>query len=311
MNRILFYVHFNKNGELSEHVVYQLQQIKPLFSSIVFMSNSEVSATDKARLKGLYDNFIQRKNMGFDFSAWRDGLKHIGWKELEKHDSVTLMNDTCFGPIYPLQSVYDKMENSKADFWGMTDYAYDKDVLEDEEPIPHHIQSYFQVFNKRVIRSKAFQKFWAEVKDITKVSEVIKEYELNLVTVLEEAGFSWRVFFNTDEYSINNKKDVKNYAELAPRIILSSKVPLLKVKAFMYLPANKIIKDIGRNGSDYPTFLIYDHLKSVGITKVKVASFATKRAIIKVIGANNIRHFSKSHPSLYRPVRKVFKAILG
>lgn len=311
MNRILFYVHFNKNGGLSEYVVYQIQQIKPLFNKVVFITNSKVSAEDKERLSSLYDSFIQRENVGFDFSAWRDGIKSVGWKELESFDSVTLMNDTCFGPVYPIQLLYKKMESTGADIWGITDYAYDADVPEGDEPIPHHIQSYFQVFNRQVVTSKVFQNFWNEVKDIAKVSEVIRAYELRLVPLLENAGFSWRVYFETGSYSKQNNKKIKNYAELAPKIILDNKVPLLKVKSFLYTPAETLVKHIGQSGSDYPVTLIYDHLKSIGITRLKVASFAAKRAIIKVVGVNRIRSFSMNHPRLYKPVRKVFKTILG
>ena len=34
MNRMLLYVHYNKFNELSPHVLYQLEQLRPLFSSI-------------------------------------------------------------------------------------------------------------------------------------------------------------------------------------------------------------------------------------------------------------------------------------
>ncbi|HFH9739096.1 TPA: rhamnan synthesis protein F, partial [Streptococcus pyogenes] len=46
MNRILLYVHFNKYNKISAHVYYQLEQMRSLFSKIVFISNSKVSHED-------------------------------------------------------------------------------------------------------------------------------------------------------------------------------------------------------------------------------------------------------------------------
>ncbi len=103
IRRILFYVHFNKYNKLSDHVVFQLNEMRPLFEKIIVVSNSQLSPNDLSRLT--YDEFIQRKNSGFDFAAWSDGIEHVGWEELIKFDSVTLMNDTCFGPLYDMQQL--------------------------------------------------------------------------------------------------------------------------------------------------------------------------------------------------------------
>ena len=47
MNRVLLYVHFNSNGELSEHVIYQLSKIRPLFNKVVFITNSRVGTINE------------------------------------------------------------------------------------------------------------------------------------------------------------------------------------------------------------------------------------------------------------------------
>ena len=41
MERILLYVHFNKYKRVSNHVFYQLEQLKPLFSKIIFIFHSK------------------------------------------------------------------------------------------------------------------------------------------------------------------------------------------------------------------------------------------------------------------------------
>ena len=40
MQRLLLYVHYNKFNFISGHVLYQLENIRPLYSRVVFISNS-------------------------------------------------------------------------------------------------------------------------------------------------------------------------------------------------------------------------------------------------------------------------------
>ena len=92
MNRLLVFVHFNKYDKISSHVYYQLEQIRPLFSKLIFVTNSQLSDkhTENLAKKGLINEFIQRQNQGYDFAAWKDGLFLEGFDNLDQYDSVQL-----------------------------------------------------------------------------------------------------------------------------------------------------------------------------------------------------------------------------
>ena len=290
MNRVLLYVHFNKNGQLSEHVVYQLRNMRPLFSNVVFITNSKLLLIDRDRLRGLYDNFIQRENVGFDFAAWRDGINNIGWDQLAKFDSLTIMNDTCFGPIYPIIGVYRNMEDTAADFWGITDHPATKVGMPGTNgPVPQHIQSYLEVFNDKVIKSETFRDFWNNVKNYKDVTKLIQEYETKLTGVLTNAGFKFNVYFDTEEYSRNNKiVDTYNYSELLPVVILRNGVPLLKIKSFLHTSQRLIIDII--NKTDYPPDLITDYLEEMHIVNTNTVGSRIKKGIARrVPGLSIIR----------------------
>ena len=133
MQRLLLYVHFNKFNFISGHVLYQLEKIRPLYSRVVFISNSQLSEDVKDNLssQNLVDDILERQNIGFDFAAWRDGMKVVGFEQLANFDSVTLMNDTCFGPLWDLKPIYQQFEHDEeVDFWGVTNYRKDKDMEE-------------------------------------------------------------------------------------------------------------------------------------------------------------------------------------
>ena len=259
MRRLLLYVHYNKYNRLSPHVVYQLEKINSIFSKTVFISNSQISSNDVSRLKakGLISDFIQRENLGFDFAAWRDGMDYVGFEELKGYDSVTIMNDTCFGPLWNLQEQYDKFEgNLEADFWGMTNNR--KTNLFDE-----HIQSYFMSFSNKVVQSDAFQDFWKGVKVIDDVQSVIYTYEAPVTLQLTKAGFKYKVVFDTVNESLEGMPH-PDFSFYNPTAILNQKVPFLKVKTFL---GNQQIApflfDEVERVSDYPVDLIVNHMSAI------------------------------------------------
>ncbi|CQR25079.1 RgpFc protein [Streptococcus varani] len=259
MRRLLLYVHFNKHDRISPHVYYQLEKINPLFSKVVFISNSQLSqiAVQDLQDRGLIHHFIQRENTGFDFAAWRDGMDFIGFEELKNYDSVTLMNDTCFGPLWDLQQEYDKFESDPdVDFWGMTNNR--KTHLFGE-----HIQSYFISFSRNVVQSEVFQEFWSNIQTIEDVQSVIYTYEAPVTIKLTDAGFKYKVVFDTINESLGGMPH-PDFSFYNPTAILNKRVPFLKVKAFM---GNQIIApflfgEIERV-SDYPVDLIVNHMSAV------------------------------------------------
>ncbi|MGT2638008.1 rhamnan synthesis F family protein [Streptococcus ratti] len=259
MKRLLLYVHFNKYNRLSSHVIYQLTQLRPLFSKIVFISNSELASADfdKLRKEQLMDHFIQRQNSGFDFAAWHDGMVFIGFDELKTYDSITTMNDTCFGPLWDMAPIYQKFEADQAvDFWGLTNNRATKAFRE-------HIQSYFISFQKPVINSSAFMNFWENVGEYQDVQEVIAHYETQVTTVLLDAGFRYGVVFDTREEDASQLLHA-DFSYYHPTAILNHKVPFIKVKA---IDANQsitpyLLNDIASRSS-YPIDLIVSHMSEI------------------------------------------------
>ena len=114
--RVLIFVHFNPYGSLSSHVLYTLEHIKDCYTKVVFVSNSPLSLEHKENLRPLCCKIMERPNFGFDFGAWKDALLEMGWNEIVKFDTLTIMNDTCFGPLYEFKPIIEEMEESGIDF---------------------------------------------------------------------------------------------------------------------------------------------------------------------------------------------------
>lgn len=271
MKRLLLYVHFNKYNRVSSHVYYQLKQMQPLFSKVVFISNSQVSERDYQNLVDLHliDNFIQRENVGFDFAAWRDGMTHVGFDDITTYDVVTIMNDTCFGPLWDIKDYYLNYEaNDQVDFWGLTNNRRTKKSHQ-TQGFPEHIQSYFITFKKPVIASSAFRNFWENVKNHTDVQEVINDYETKVTTTFLAAGFRYQTVFDTVNEDTTGMLH-PDFSYYNPTAILNHKVPFIKVKAIdnnQHI-APYLLEEIAKK-SDYPVDLIVSHMSEINFPDFK------------------------------------------
>jgi len=257
MKRLLLFTHYNKYGELSEHVVFLLKHMNKYFDNTIIISNSDISTADRKRLKGLQSKIITRSNSGYDFAAWRDGMLDIGWSQLAEYDSVTIMNDTCFGPVHSFDPVFESMEGSEADFWGIISH---RKVPASESPtgvtIHEHLQSFFITFNKNVVESKTFQNFWTGVVEFTSVHDVITHYETQLTHLLAKAGYKYKAFFDATNIDPASAANLTIYS---PEKCLDAGMPLVKVKAFTHHRYPRYLVERTRQLTDYPMELIENY----------------------------------------------------
>jgi len=258
MNRILLYIHYNKFDEMSDHVLYQLEKIKPLFSRVILISNSHLEKNYMRKLEMIgITEIIQRANIGFDFAAWRDGMEYVGFDHLKKYDSVTLMNDTCIGPLWSLEPYFRSFESAiDCDFWGMTNFKKTKYFRE-------HVQSYFVSYSREVVSSKVFKSFWMNVKSYDNVRQVIDNYETKFTSELKRTGFNYQVVFNT----LGEKSDDMLHPDFSyyrPFDILNHRVPFLKIKALQshQEQANQLKCEI-KSISDFPSEILENVYSSI------------------------------------------------
>lgn len=266
-NNILFYVHYNKFDRLSDHVIFQLEAMRPIYQEIYLISNSKLEASDLDKLskKGLYDQFLQRENSGYDFSAWSEGIEKYGYDELATFDNLTIMNDTCFGPFWDFESTFDAFSGKKqVDFWGITNNRAHTVRPENSHSVllPDHIQSYFVTFKHQVITDPVFKNFFGSVEQLDDVVQVIIRYETAMTKHFEDAGFKSDVLFDTREMPWQNML-THDFSVFNLPILIQRKIPFLKVKAFMIwsthpqtpLLVNKLLQT-----SAYPFTLVANHM---------------------------------------------------
>ncbi len=132
-----------------------------------------------------YVTILEAKRHGeYDFGSYKRGYEiaeREGWgKEAEE---LIVLNDSCIGPVYPLEETLAKMTKETCDFWGQTSCS---------SRGRKHVQSYFYVFKRQVLESGAVGEFLRQVTKLPSRQDVIDRYELGFTEFLVEKGFKWK-----------------------------------------------------------------------------------------------------------------------
>jgi lipopolysaccharide biosynthesis protein len=256
--RLTIFSHYDKRNVISDSDIFYVKSLKDAESDVVFVSNCELSSEQRASVTPYVESLLQRSNVGFDFSAWRDCIDTIGWTRLRAYDELVLANNSCYGPIFPLREMFAAMTDRCCDFWAITGFPSLRNSPRAEASllpgrnIPLHLQSYFMAFRKSVLRSDAFARFWSQVEDQVDLIAVVAQYESQLTRILSEAGFRWDCYlpetFVMQERNTRDPEFNATYCQPAETILM--RAPFVKKKAAMYAPdqidkATKLIRRFG------------------------------------------------------------------
>ncbi|QOX78007.1 methyltransferase domain-containing protein [Trichlorobacter lovleyi] len=189
MKRLVCYAHFDGKGQVRPFVQHALQMIRPCCADLVFVSNSPITDQDQALLAASATHVIVNNNTGYDFYMWKLGLESV---DLSLYDEVILMNSSVFGPLFAMEPVFSAMAAVACDFWGITECFQ----------MQPHIQSYFLVFRKAMVRSEAFRLFWNSILPYTNKLQVIQSYEVGLTQWFVESGFRAGVYCSFEQIGL-------------------------------------------------------------------------------------------------------------
>ncbi len=175
--------HFDPEGTVSPDLENYLRSLKAEGFAVTFVSSAPVfHEKAAARLQPLCAKVMHRRNVGYDFGSYRDGLRSLG--DVSTYSRLLVVNDSAHGPFEPLGPMLARCEGS-ADVWGMTDSA---------EP-PRHLQSYFLLFHSRALKHPRLLQFWEDYPCPDEKIAVVQLGELGLARHIARLGLKQAALF--------------------------------------------------------------------------------------------------------------------
>lgn len=274
MKRLGIYFFFDKQGIVDRYVDYVLQDFHQHVEKLIVVCNGELNEEGRKLFEKYTSDIIVRENKGFDVWAYKTALDSEGWDKLVTYDEVILMNYTIMGPVYPLQEMFDTMDQrTELDFWGITkSFSLDSAIAQElwQCPyghIPQHIQSSFMSFRRSIVSSTVFQKYWDEMPMIKTYHESGGKHEQFITKYFEENGFQWDCYTNYDD--MDEKSFTSCPLIVAPlEVVKKRRSPFFKRRTFFTtkldyeqsVPMAKEFLDFLEQETSYDTSMIYCNL---------------------------------------------------
>lgn len=258
-NRCAIVVIWNEAGLLPAYMRFYIGKLLEVCSRVIVVFNGNCLKSTQTEVLKLGAECLSRDNVGYDFAAYQCGLKHIGYEKLASYDQIVLCNSSCYGPVFPLEKIFNSMSLEKdVDFWGITQWI--------GPSWPTHIQSYFYVFNKSILKSNQFRNYWENLLPVKTRFEAIVCLESRLTRYFESRGFRWRCYLPKERYYPNSSDctmDEDYFFEL-----LKKGMPFIKRKLVFQISKQEKISDLYSflRLQSYPSEVIIEDLKTTELS---------------------------------------------
>ena len=176
--KVALFVHFDAHGQVTPAARDFIASLAEAGLDVVFVTNSEhIVEEAKAFLKRHCAGILIRRNIGYDFGAWRDALDTLGLPRAETR-AIFLINDSVYGPFADLKPLLAAIDFERADLWGATESWQHR----------YHLQSFFLACGDTVIRGQAWRDFWRSVRPIPCKDWVIRHCEIGFTGAMARGG---------------------------------------------------------------------------------------------------------------------------
>jgi hypothetical protein len=254
--RVVLFVHFDAAGRVIPTTRSFIIRLAEAGLSVAFVTNSEkIEPEAKEFLKGLCGEILIRRNIGYDFGAWRDALDTLALPRTET-EAIFLVNDSVYGPFGDFAGMLDGLDFQRAEIWGLTESWQHR----------YHLQSFFLACGEDAIRSEAWQRFWRSVRPVPSKEWIIRHCEIGFTRSLQKGGVICAALF--PQSALLDAPEIARLEALVaadpPR---SSKADALHARASH---ARRLLRSIRRGRQDLnPSIDLWRQLLRAGYPFVK------------------------------------------
>lgn len=180
--KVAIFVLFQPRG-LAPSVDLTLRYLAANGYSPFVVSNAPLTEADREVLRGRVWRVAERPNFGYDFGAYRDGIRLL-WREGVTPDALVLMNDSTWFPLRADDDALARIDAMDDPFAGF---------VFKQEPWGKgnvwHVESHFLRFRSEALQSDQFRKFWTDYALTSDRSATIIRGEKGISQAMREAGF--------------------------------------------------------------------------------------------------------------------------
>lgn len=297
IRRLAIFASYSRDCVIHDHIIYYLQELNKICDGVIFVADNPTFKDEFLKIKDyiLYAQF--KRHEEYDFGSYKRGYQIAekqGW--INEAEELILCNDSVYGPIYPLENIFEDMSKKKCDFWGMI-----------QNPnVKSHLQSWFLVFKRNVIQSSKIGDFLSRVQKEFSFWDVVTKYEVEFTKYLINAGFKASAYVDMNDeklVSLCYKAGYNNVSMIMPLTLINDyKFPFAKVKLFINIPKGSIYEEQAKvlDSIKSKNPILYQYVEK-HLNKYAKDKFLLERPLKNLILENDIISFDLFDTLLIRP----------
>lgn len=273
--RLCLFAGYDKDAKIDEYVIYYINELSK-YSDVYYCADCEMANEELQKLSPITKGAFASRHKEYDFGSWKYILNQIGWEKVSEYDEVLLVNDSCFGPIFPLSEVFNKMDKLDLDAWSMAENKF--------------LMSFFVGVKTSVFMHPSVKTFFDNIKAENDKYLVIKKYERGFSRLLNDISTKTGGYLTVKELRACWKEqkrklmpEMREYMTIGEKFLIKirgdrirlydddilllaqMRFPLLKKMAFMLnkiYSSNVMLAYLDKN-SNYPLSLIKNYLNRI------------------------------------------------
>ena len=196
--KVAIYVIYPKLGILESHLA-AVECIANAGYSPLIVSNLPLPKKEIGRLRPQAWQLIVRKNLGYDFGGYREGILHVR-NLLPSLERLALLNDSTWFPVPRDVHWITQAENLGVDLAAASDSASPRRVAGDRASTfvwrrladlrNHHYSSFALSIDERVLKDPNFLKFWRDLRLSNEKYRTVKWNEIGFTKWIIRNGYS-------------------------------------------------------------------------------------------------------------------------
>lgn len=273
VKRICLFAGFSPKQKIEDYVLFYLKALSDI-ADVYYCADNDLPESEATKISDVVKGVFTGKHSKYDFGSWGKIIDSLGWDFIETYDELILANDSCFGPLFPLLPIFEKMEALDCDAWGLAKNKF--------------IMSFFLCIKRTVFSDAAFRSFFKELSPSQDKSYFV-QCEKRLSGILSTHKTA----------SLLDKKDIKTLYKKHKSEIKAAfrKIIPLKMRLFMRMRTNKI--------------RLYDNealfLPFFGFPFLKKNAFYMMGSVIPLVGLDFVKRFTDYDPNLISAVVEEYR----
>lgn len=196
--RLILIAGYSAQNIVDASLVFMVKTLSS-FGDIVLVMDSDVPKTELDKLSPYVIYAAAERHKEYDFGSYKRAYLYAKESDiLSNYDFLYLVNDSIYGPLYPMESFFEQMENSSTDAFGLVQNPHK------DHP---HIQSWFIGMRQSVFMTKWFDEFMTSIVLQKSKGAITHLYEQGFTKLIEKNDKTWSCIYSIPGRGIYN--DIK------------------------------------------------------------------------------------------------------